>query len=39
MSKPAKPALKPIPKFASEKGERAYLESHDSTEDLDWSKD
>ena len=38
MSKPAKTALKPTPKFASEKAERAYWESHDSTEHLDWSK-
>ena len=30
--------LKPIPKFTSEAAERAYWESHDSTEHLDWSK-
>lgn len=38
MSKPAKTALKTVPKFASEKQERAYWESHDSTESLDWTK-
>jgi predicted DNA binding CopG/RHH family protein len=38
MNKPAKTALKPTPEFASEKDERAYWESHDSTEHLDWSK-
>ena len=27
-----------IPKFANEVQERAYWESHDSTEHLDWSK-
>ena len=32
-----KPFMKPIPKFASEKQERAYWEKHDSTEHLDWS--
>lgn len=37
MSKPAKTNLTAIPKFASEKEERAYWESHDSTEHLDWS--
>ena len=30
--------LKAIPKFASEAEERAYWESHDSVEHLDWSK-
>jgi predicted DNA binding CopG/RHH family protein len=30
--------LKPIPSFASETDERAYWESHDSTEHIDWSK-
>jgi predicted DNA binding CopG/RHH family protein len=30
--------IKPIPKFTSEAAERAYWESHDSTEHLDWSK-
>ena len=34
MNKPAKP----IPKFASEAKERAFWETHDSTEHLDWSK-
>ena len=29
---------KPIPKFANEAQERAYWESHDSTEHLDWSQ-
>jgi predicted DNA binding CopG/RHH family protein len=37
MPKPAKTALKPIPKFASEKAERAYWETHDSTDHVDWS--
>lgn len=32
-----KPARK-IPKFASEAEERAFWESHDSTEYVDWSK-
>lgn len=30
--------LKAVPKFASEAEERAFWESHDSTEYLDWSK-
>ena len=38
MTKPAKTALKATPTFASEKDERAYWETHDSTEHLDWSK-
>jgi predicted DNA binding CopG/RHH family protein len=29
---------KPIPKYANETVERAYWESHDSTNHLDWSK-
>ena len=29
---------KPIPTFANEEQERAYWESHDSSEHLDWSK-
>ncbi len=29
---------KAIPKFANEAKERAYWESHDSTEHLDWAK-
>ncbi len=29
---------KAIPKFANEAQERAYWESHDSTEHLDWAK-
>ncbi len=33
-----KPKLKPIPKFKSEKEERKFWETHDSTEYLDWSK-
>ncbi len=37
MPKPAKTALNPIPKFASEKAERAYWEAHDSTDHVDWS--
>lgn len=38
MNKPAKTNLTAIPRFASETEERAYWESHDSTEHLDWSK-
>lgn len=34
MNKPTKA----IPKFANEVEERAYWETHDSTEHLDWSK-
>ena len=34
MSKP----LKPIPTFATESEERAYLEKQDSTDHLDWRK-
>lgn len=34
MNKPTKA----IPKFANEAEERAYWESHDSTEHLDWTK-
>ena len=30
-------ALKPIPEFANEGDERAYWESHDSTDHLEWS--
>lgn len=30
--------LKPIPKFRDEREERAFWESHDSTEYVDWSK-
>ncbi len=30
--------LKPVPKFASEAEERAFWESHDSTDYVDWSK-
>ena len=30
--------LKPIPAFASEAEERAFWESHDSTDYVDWSK-
>lgn len=33
-----KKPLKPIPEFASEAEERAFWETHDSTEYLDWSK-
>ncbi len=33
-----KPKLKPIPKFKSEKAERKFWETHDSTEYVDWSK-
>lgn len=38
MTKQAKTALKAVPKFASEKQERAYWEAHDSVEHFDWSK-
>ena len=38
MTKPAKAALKATPKFDTEKDERTYWESHDSTEHLDWTK-
>ena len=31
-------ALKPIPQFANEAQERAYWESHDTSDHLDWSK-
>ncbi|MEQ1600397.1 MAG: hypothetical protein HOP04_00530 [Methylophilaceae bacterium] len=31
-------ALKPIPEFASEADEKAFWETHDSTEYLDWTK-
>ena len=34
MNKP----LKPIPEFASEAEERAFWETHDSTDYIDWSK-
>lgn len=34
---PKAKALKPIPRFASEAGERAFWESHDLTPYLDWS--
>ena len=37
MTKPVKTALKALPSFSSEKDERAYWESHDSTEHLDWA--
>lgn len=38
MTKPTKAALKAIPKFDSEAAERAYWESHDSTDHLDWTQ-
>ena len=31
-------ALKPIPRFASEAEERAFWETHDTTEYVDWSQ-
>jgi predicted DNA binding CopG/RHH family protein len=31
-------ALKPVPRFRSEAGERKFWETHDSTGYLDWSK-
>lgn len=30
--------LKPVPEFATEAQERAFWESHDSTDYVDWSK-
>jgi predicted DNA binding CopG/RHH family protein len=33
-----KPINKAVPKFSHEVAERAYWESHDSTDHLDWSK-
>ena len=36
--KAPKPAPKPTPKFASEAAERAFWESHDSTEYVDWAQ-
>ena len=30
--------LKPIPKFANEAEERAFWESHDTTDYVDWSR-
>ncbi len=39
MNKPTKSVpIKAIPTFTNEAQERAYWESHDSTEHLDWSK-
>lgn len=42
MTKPTKPVTKPAsaatPTFSSEAEERAYWESHDSTDHLDWTK-
>ena len=39
MNKPTKSVLNTaIPTFANEAQERAYWESHDSTDHLDWSK-
>lgn len=46
MNKPVKAILKPaakttlkaVPSFSSEKDERLYWESHDSSEHLDWTK-
>jgi hypothetical protein len=33
-----KPTNKAVPKFANEAAERAYWESHNSTDHLDWSR-
>ena len=33
-----KPTSKAVPKFANEAAERAYWESHHSSDHLDWSK-
>lgn len=38
MTKPTKTAFKKVPRFANEKAERAYWESHDSTAHLDWGQ-
>jgi predicted DNA binding CopG/RHH family protein len=38
MNKPNKAPLKTTPKFATEEAERAYWETHDSTDHLDWSQ-
>lgn len=34
----SKRSLRPIPKFASEAAERAFWETHDSVDYVDWSK-
>ena len=34
----SKRSLKPIPKFASEAGERQFWETHDSADYVDWSR-
>ena len=34
----SKQPLKPIPRFASEKAERKFWETHDSAQYVDWSK-
>ena len=36
--KPAAKALKPVPVFASEAEERQFWETHDSTDQVDWSR-
>jgi hypothetical protein len=36
--KPTTKKLKPVPHFGSEAEERAFWESHDSTDYVDWSK-
>lgn len=38
MPKELKPARHPLPHFKSEAEERAFWESHDTTDDFDWSK-
>jgi predicted DNA binding CopG/RHH family protein len=38
MKTPPKAPTKPTPTFANEAQERAYWESHDSTEHLDWTR-
>ncbi len=38
MSKPARTTRMAAPKFATEQAERAYWESHDSTDHLDWAE-
>lgn len=38
MSKPTKASLAVVPEFSTEAQERAYWESHNSTEHLDWTQ-
>ena len=38
MPKPTDPPSAPVPRFETEAEERAYWDSHDSAEHLDWSR-